>query len=134
LSNTRNPFIKCFTCLQKKIRSTHIDFAENEIFPNSISFSLLFTAHPNILQHIRVRSFLTQFLVKFYLAIIRSSGFASNKNNFTFIFKIPKIITLNLLILLSRWSIIQKVRCHTKISTAYYKKFQAFSHPIRGFS
>ena len=37
--------------------STNIDFAENQLSPDSISFSLLTTNHPNLLQQTRVQPF-----------------------------------------------------------------------------
>lgn len=51
-------------------------FGENQLLPNSISFSLLTTAHPNLFQQILVRSSM-RFHPHFNLAMARSSGFGS---------------------------------------------------------
>ncbi len=51
-------------------------FGENQLSPNSISFSLLSTAHPSLFQQALVRSSI-RFHPDFNLAMDRSSGFGS---------------------------------------------------------
>ena len=51
-------------------------FGENQLSPNSISFSLLSTAHPRLFQQAPVRSS-NRFYPIFNLAMDRSSGFGS---------------------------------------------------------
>src|SRR5690606_36892561 len=59
------------------IRSTKIDFAENQLSLSLISLSPLTTNHPNILQHIRVRSSKWCYHLLFNLFIVRSLSFGS---------------------------------------------------------
>ena len=51
-------------------------FGENQLFPDSISFSLLATRHPNALYNIRVRASIT-LSSNFTLRMASSSGFGS---------------------------------------------------------
>ena len=51
-------------------------FGENQLSPDSISFSLLSTAHPGLFQQTTVRSS-SRFYPTFNLAMDRSSGFGS---------------------------------------------------------
>jgi len=108
--------------------TTHIVFTENQLSPNSISFSLLFTDLPWILQHTRVRSS----GYSFNLSINSSSGFGSNNINF---FTSDSLFSLRfrLLVLLTRWLMMQKEYCHASLkvfysllvscSNSYYKLF-----------
>lgn len=58
------------------LRSTSIDFAENQLFPSLISLSPLATSHPCILQHTWVRSSKMCYHI-FNLLMARSLGFGS---------------------------------------------------------
>ena len=51
-------------------------FGENQLFPDSISFSLLTTSHPNVLYSIRVRASIC-LSTNFTLLMASSSGFGS---------------------------------------------------------
>ena len=51
-------------------------FGENQLFPDSISFSLLTTSHPNVLYNIRVRASIC-LSTNFTLLMASSSGFGS---------------------------------------------------------
>jgi len=51
-------------------------FGENQLSPNSISFSLLSTAHPSLFQQTTVRAS-SRFYPTFTLSMDRSSGFGS---------------------------------------------------------
>jgi len=59
------------------LRSTSIDFAENQLFPSLISLSPLGTSHPCILQHTWVRSSKMCYHI-FNLLMPRSLGFGSH--------------------------------------------------------
>lgn len=61
---------------------TSMHFGENQLSPNSISFSLLPTAHPRLLQQSMVRSS-KRFYPLFNLAMGRSSGFGSALRDLT---------------------------------------------------
>lgn len=55
--------------------STNIDFAENQILPNSNSFSLRTTNLLSIMQHTRVRPSGHYFYKAFSLFVVNSFGF-----------------------------------------------------------
>ena len=57
-------------------------FGENQLLPNSISFSLLTTGHPRLFQQALVRSSMG-FHPHFNLPMARSSGFGFIAGNFT---------------------------------------------------
>ena len=57
-------------------------FGEYELFPSLISLSPLPTGHPNIFQHVLVRSS-TVCYYSFNLPMGRSHGFASTATNYT---------------------------------------------------
>ena len=63
-----------------KIRSTSIDFAENQLYPGSIGFSPLIISHLRLLPQTWVRPS-KMFYHFFSLLIIRSPGFGSNQRN-----------------------------------------------------
>lgn len=118
--------------------TTHIVFTENQLSPNSISFSLLFTDLPWILQHTRVRSS----GYSFNLSINSSSGFGSNNINF-FTFESLFSLRFRLLVLLTRWLMMQKEYCHAYLSVFLLylilapipitNCFKLFSLPSHGF-
>ncbi len=60
---------------------TSMHFGENQLLPNSISFSLLTTGHPRLFQQALVRSSM-RFHPHFNLPMARSSGFGSIACNF----------------------------------------------------
>ena len=104
------------------IRSTSIDFAENQLFPSLISLSPLATSHPRVLQHTWVQPS-KMYYHFFNLLIARSLGFGSNWNNsridqrskrsfltlWIFVFTTPPPNGLSMLIQFTRWPIMQKV-------------------------
>ena len=61
---------------------TSMHFGENQLLPNSISFSLLTTGHPRLFQQALVRSSMG-FHPHFNLPMARSSGFGFIAWNFT---------------------------------------------------
>ena len=61
---------------------TSMHFGENQLLPNSISFSLLTTGHPRLFQQALVRSSMG-FHPHFNLPMARSSGFGFIACNFT---------------------------------------------------
>ena len=75
-------------------------FGENQLSPNSISFSLLSTPHPRLFQQASVRSS-TAFHRSFNLDMDRSSGFGSIIRNSLALFRLgfpsaPDLSVLNL--------------------------------------
>lgn len=75
-------------------------FGENQLSPNSISFSLLSTPHPRLFQQASVRSS-TPFHRSFNLDMDRSSGFGSIIRNYFALFRLgfpaaPDLSALNL--------------------------------------
>ena len=60
---------------------TSMHFGENQLLPNSISFSLLTTGHPRLFQQALVRSSMG-FHPHFNLLMRRSPGFGSMATNF----------------------------------------------------
>ena len=98
------------------LRSTSIDFAENQLFPSLISLSPLGTSHPCILQHTWVRSSKMCYHI-FNLLMPRSLGFGSHCINhplWKVVFTSPPPHGLSLLIHCTRWPIMQKVHRHTE--------------------
>jgi len=104
------------------IRSTSIDFAENQLFPSLISLSPLAKSHPRVLQHTWVRS--SKMCYHFFnLLFARSLGFGSNsystfqtfpgeKTLFMYALTEPPPYGLNTLYEFTRWPIMQKVHRH----------------------
>ena len=100
------------------LRSTSIDFAENQLFPSLISLSPLATSHPCILQHTWVRSSKMCYHI-FNLLMARSLGFGSYCINLCLntiqfplwevVFTSPPPHGLSLLMHYTRWPIMQKV-------------------------
>ena len=97
------------------VRSTSIDFAENQLSPSSIGFSPLIISHLRLLPQTWVRSSKTCYRF-FNLLMTRSLGFGSSKWYFSLfalfklVFTPPPLYSLSLLHLLTRWPIMQKVR------------------------
>src|SRR5215469_10230490 len=92
-----------------------IAFAENQLFPSLIGLSPLATTHPRLFQQTPVRPS-SGCYPTFNLVMARSLGFGSNPTNLDALFRLafaaPTPIGLSLLVRLSRWPIIQKVRGH----------------------
>ena len=139
---------------EKIVRSTSIDFAENQLSPSSIGFSPLIISHLRLLPQTWVRSSKTYYRF-FNLLMTRSLGFGSSKwyfisiniislkikkihALFKLVFTPPPLISLGLLHLLTRWPIMQKVRRHfflikkrIKLRLLVYIRFQdSFSLPF----
>lgn len=79
---------------------TSMHFGENQLLPNSISFSLLTTGHPRLFQQALVRSSMG-FHPHFNLPMARSSGFGSIAWNLFALFRLafasaPELSSLNL--------------------------------------
>ena len=100
-------------CLSRGCSKKH--FEENQLSPSLIGLSPLATAHPGSFQPAAVRAS-TRSYPSFTLAMARSLGFGSNPANLVALFRLafaaPTPIGLSLLVRLSRWPIIQKVRGH----------------------
>ena len=79
---------------------TSMHFGENQLLPNSISFSLLTTGRPRLFQQALVRSSMG-FHPHFNLPMARSSGFGSIAWNYDALFRLafasaPELSSLNL--------------------------------------
>ena len=130
---------QCFTPNEFFIQccaSTH--FGENQLAPSSISISPLTKAHPLIFQHQSVRTF-TQFYLSFILALVRSLGFGSIKNDFHALLKLvytsaPNLIFLTLPFFISRRLILQQACGQFYISHGLKAKgFMFYFTPHQGF-
>jgi hypothetical protein len=68
--------------LIKKKHATLIAFAENQLLPKSVSFSLPIASHPNLMQQKRVRPSFRLKKNKVSLLTIKSSGFGFKLYNY----------------------------------------------------
>ena len=103
-----------------------------------ISLSPLPTAHPSFFQQTPVRSS-SGCYPTFNLTMARSLGFGSNPTNLIALFRLafaaPTPIGLSLLVRLSRWPIIQKVRRHLpegRLRLFVGIRFQVYFTPLVG--
>ena len=92
-------------------------FGENQLSPGSIGISPLSTSHPRTFQRTWVRSS-TQFYFRFNLLMDRSPGFGSTPSNLIAHLRLafataPHLKCLTLLLNVTRWPVLQKVRGHT---------------------
>jgi len=65
-----------------KKHATLIAFAENQLSPKSVSFSLPIASHPSLMQQTRVRPSFKSVKFEFSLLTIKSSGFGFKLYNF----------------------------------------------------
>ena len=103
------------------LRSTSIDFVENQLSPGSIGFSPLTRSHPRLLPQTWVQPS-RMYYHPFSLLLVRSPGFGSNLFNsiftnswfkyafFKLAFALPPPKGLSMLNRFTRWPIMQKVR------------------------
>jgi len=70
-----------------KRHATLIAFAENQLSPKSVSFSLPIASHPSLMQQTRVRPSFKFVKFKFSLLTIKSSGFGFKLYNLIAIFQ-----------------------------------------------
>ena len=90
---------------------------ENQLSPGSIGISPLSTSHPRAFQRSWVRSS-TKFYFRFNLLMDRSPGFGSTPSNLIAHLRLafataPHLKCLTLLLNVTRWPVLQKVRGHT---------------------
>lgn len=111
-------------------------FGENQLSPNSISFSLLSAPHPGLFQQSTVGSF-TTFHRGFNLDTDRSSGFGSVIRNLTLYsnslsLRLQCLYTLTSLRTTTRRLILQKAYRHTHIHLRKYRTPIACKHMDSG--
>ena len=103
--------------LIKKKHATLIAFAENQLSPKSVSFSLPIASHPNLMQQKRVRPSFK--IKKLKSACSQLNPLVSGLNYITIIvlfkldFSMPTL-TLSLLYKLTSWTLVQKVHYYFK--------------------
>ena len=111
-------------------------FGENQLSPNSISFSLLSAPHPGLFQQATVRSS-TAFHCGFNLDTDRSSGFGSVIRNFapcsdSVSLRLQCLHTLTLLRTTTRRLILQKAYRHTLLILLPARTPIACKHTVSG--
>ena len=114
---------------------TSMHFGENQLSPNSISFSLLSTAHPSLFQQTLVRSS-SQFYLTFNLAMDRSSGFGSTPRDLTpysdsVSLRLQTLQSLTLPRKVTRWLIFQEARRQSERASSS-KPPTACKHTVSG--
>ena len=111
-------------------------FGENQLSPNSISFSLLSAPHPGLFQQATVRSS-TAFHCGFNLDTDRSSGFGSVIRNLTpysdlVSLRLRGLYLLTLLRTTTRRLILQKAYRHTQLPLLITRTPIACKHTVSG--
>ena len=111
-------------------------FGENQLSPNSISFSLLSAPHPGLFQQATVRSS-TAFHCGFNLDTDRSSGFGSVIRNWTpcsdlVSLRLRSLNSLTLLRTTTRRLILQKAYRHTRLTLLPARTPIACKHTVSG--